>query len=193
MLIAPPPEPCHLQYDLTRRQRWDVHVGAWLPHLPRYLVVVAVMALLIWAAALRSPWFLLFLLAPLWVLRGFVAGVLNIAFVPVQHMDVVINEQGLGFLAGGERWWVFLDSIVHIARFRDDLWSFGCYHGELISVPAVLIGQETLAHVRTRSEWGRTPEGVQAAAQRGRLLLGLSAPAARAADPRSDQRGKPDD
>ena len=141
----------------------------------------------------RSPWFLLFSLAPLWVLRGFVAGVLNIAFVPVQHMDVVINEQGLGFLAGGERWWVFLDSIVHIARFRDDLWSFGCYHGELISVPAVLIGPETHAHVRARSEWGRTPEGVEAAVQRGRLLLGLSAPAAKAADPRSDQLGKPDD
>jgi len=193
MPIATPPASSHLQYGLSRRQRWDVHVGAWLPHLPRYLVVVAVMAPLIWAASLRSPWFLLFSLAPLWVMRGLIGGFLNIAFVPVQHMDVIIDERGLGFMAGGERWWVFLDSIVHIAQFRDDLWSFGCYHGEMISIPAALIGQETLAHVRARSEWGRTPEGVQAAVQRGRLLLGWSATGDKAANPPSDQQGKPDD
>lgn len=187
--MAPPRELCHLQYDLTRRQRWDAHVGAWLPALPRYLVVVGIMVPLIWAASLRSPWFLLFSLAPLWVIRGLIAGFLNIAFVPVQHMDVIINEHGLGFMAGGERWWVFLDSIVHVGKFRDDLWSFGCYHGEMIDVPAALIDAETLAHVRARSEWGRTPEGAQVAYQRGRFLLGLSATANRPSEPQA----KPND
>ena len=157
-------------------------------------MVVAVMAPLIWAASLRSPWFLLFSLAPLWVMRGFVAGMLNIALVPLQRMDIIINEHGLGFLAGGQRWWVFLDSIVAIEKFRDDLWSFGCYHGEMISIPAALIGHETLAHVRAKSEWGRTPEGVRAAVQRGRALLGLSPIGDRAAaNAPSDQQGRPDD
>lgn len=61
---------------------------------------------------------------------------LNVALVPVQRMDIIINEHGLGFLAGGQRWWVFLDSIMQIAKFRDDLWSFRCYHGEMINIPA---------------------------------------------------------
>lgn len=186
-------EPCHLQYDLTRRQRWDVHVGAWLPALPRYLFVVAVMALLIWGASLRSWWFLLFALAPLWVMRGFIAGILNIAFVPVQHMDIIINEHGLGWMTGGGRCWAFLDSIVQIHRFRDDLWSFLCYHGEMISVPASLISAEMLAHVRAKTEWARTPEGVQAAVHRGRLMVRSWATGGKeaAAHP-LDKQGKPD-
>jgi len=193
MPAAPPRELCHLHYGLTRRQRWDVHVGAWLPALPRYLVVVAIMVPLIWAASLRSPWYLLFSLAPLWVLRGFIAGFLDIALVPVQRMDVIINELAVGVLAGSQRWWVFLDGIVAIAKFRDDLWSFTGYHGQMIDIPAALIGAETLAHVRARSEWGRTPEGVQAAVQRGRMRLGLPPAGDRATNPPSDQQGKPDD
>ncbi|HLB16802.1 MAG TPA: hypothetical protein VJM14_17885 [Burkholderiales bacterium] len=193
MLAAPPRELCHLHYGLTRRQRWDVHVGAWLPALPRYLVVVAIMVPLIWAASLRSPWYLLFSLAPLWVLRGFIAGFLNIALVPVQRMDVIINELAVGVLAGSQRWWVFLDGIVAIAKFRDDLWSFTGYHGQMIDVPAALIGEETLAHVRARSEWGGTPEGVQAAIQRGRMRLGLRPTGDGATNPPSDGQGKPDD
>ncbi len=190
MTIAPPRELCHLQYGLTRRQRWDVHVRAWLPALPRYLVVVGIMVPLIWAASLRSPWYLLFALAPLWVMRGFIAGFLNIAFVPAERVDVIINELGVGVLVGEERWWMFLDSIVQIAKFRDDLWSLGGYHGQSIDIPVALISEETLAHVRARSEWGRTPEGVEAAVQRGRAVLGL---APTAAVPRPDQQGKPDD
>jgi hypothetical protein len=105
-------------------------------------------------------------------------------------MDVVINELAVGVLVGGERCWVFLDSIVRIAKFRDDLWSLGGYHGQAIDIPAALISEETLAHVRARSEWGRTPEGFEAAVQRGRAVLGL---ASTATIPRPDWQGKPDD
>ncbi len=187
-------EQSHLQYDLTRRHRWDAHFGAWLPQFPKYLFVVAIMALLIWAASLRSPWFLLFSIAPLWVMRGFIAGILNIAFVPAQHMDIIITEHGLGFLVGGKRWWVFVDSIVQIEKFRDDTWSFGCYHGEMICVPVSLISPETIAHMRAKSEWGRTPEGVQAALHRGRLVLDFLATGGReAANPPSDKRDDSND
>jgi hypothetical protein len=163
----------HLEYDLARRQRWDVHVAAWLPALPQYLFVVALMVPLIWWASQRSPWFLLFSIAPLWVLRGLIAGIVQVSFMPAQHMNIIINEQGLGFMTGNQRWWVHLDSIVRIDRYRDDLWTFACYHGEMISVPVSLISEEALAHVRARMEWSRTPEGVQAAVNRGRQLVGL--------------------
>ena len=52
-------------------------------------------------------------------------------------------------------------------------WSFRCYHGESFDVPVALINEETLAHIRHKVEWARTPEGFQAAVQRGRQLLGL--------------------
>ena len=184
----------HLQYDLTRRQRWDVHLRAWLPALPQYLFVVALMVPLIWWASQRSPWFLLFSVAPLWVMRGLIAGIVNIAFVPAQHMDIIVNEHGLEFMAGKRRWWVHLDSVVRIDRFRDDLWSFGCYHGEMISVPVNLIDEETLAHVRAKVEWGRTPEGVQAAVNRGRQLVGLAVKGSEEAiPPPAVKGGKSDD
>lgn len=166
-------ESVHLHYDLTRRQRWDTHVAAWLPALPKYLLVAGVMAALTWLASYRSPWFLLFLLAPLWVLRGLIAGIVHVAWVPVRHEDIIINEDALGFMAGGQRCWVHLDSLVQIERFRDDLWSFRCYHGESFDVPVTLLSDETLAHVRRKMEWARTPEGFEAAVNRGRQVLGL--------------------
>ena len=184
----------HLRYDLTRRQRWDVHVAAWLPALPQYLFVVALMVPLIWWASQRSPWFLLFSIAPLWVLRGLIAGIVQVAFRPAQHMDIVINEHGLEFMAGKQRRWVHLDSIVRIDRHRDDLWTFACYHGEMISVPVSLISEEALAHVRARMEWARTPEGVQAAVNRGRQLVGLEVKGSEEAmPPPAAKGGKGDD
>lgn len=189
-----PFETRHLQYDLTRRQRWGVHFAAWLPALPQYLFVVALMVPLIWWASERSPWFLLFGIAPLWVLRGLIAGIVNIAVVPVQRMDILINEHGLGFMSDKHRLWVHLDSIVRIDRFRDDLWSFGCYHGEIISVPVALIDEETLAQVRKKMEWARTPEGVQAAVNRGRQLVGLAVKGSEEAiPPHAAKGGKNDD
>jgi hypothetical protein len=164
---------CNLQYELTRRQRLDVHLSAWLPGLAPYLIVVAIMSVLIWAASLRSPWYLMFVLAPLWVMRGFIAGFVNIIFVPLQHMDIVINEDMLGFMVGNQRWWAHLDSIVRIERYRQDLWTFCCYHGEGINVPTTLISDETLAHIRAKSEWRKTKEGFQASVQRGRRVIGL--------------------
>ena len=168
-----PFESVHLQYDLTRRQRWDTHMAAWLPALPKYLFVAGVMVALTWLASYRSPWFLLFFLAPLWVLRGLIAAIVHIAWVPVRHEDIIINEDALGFMAGRQRLWAHLDSIVQIDKFRDDLWSFRCYHGESFDVPVALINEQTLEHIRRKVEWARTPEGFQAAVQRGRQVLGL--------------------
>lgn len=166
----------HLQYELSRRQRWDTHVRGWLPALPQYLFVAGLMAGLTWLASHRSPWFLLFLLAPLWVLRGLIAGFVEIALVPMRKMDILIEEDVLGFMVGAQRWWVHLDSIVRIERYRAELWSFICYHGELFDVPVALVSEETLAHIRGKIQWAKTPEGFEAAANRGRRMLGLKVP-----------------
>ena len=175
-----PFETVHLKYELSRRQRWDTYVRGWLPALPKYLLVAGTMVALTWLASHRSPWFLLFLLGPIWVLRGLIGGVVQVALIPTQRMDILIDEDKLGFMAGSERWWVHLDSIVRIERLRDDLWTFVAYHGEAFDVPVSLVTEETLAHVRSRMEWARTPEGVEAAVNRGRRVLGLKVPAGEA-------------
>ncbi len=185
---------CNLQYNLTRRQRLDVHLRGWVPGLTPYLIVVVIMSALVWVASWRSPWFLLLAIAPLWVLRNFIAGFVNIIFVPLQRMDITINEHGLGYMVGKQRWWVHLDSIVRIEKYRDDLWSFCCYHGECISVPTELINDETLAHIRAKNAWGKTAEGIQASVQRGRqlvdLAMGRDSPAASSSP---DNQGKSND
>ena len=109
-------------------------------------------------------------------------------------MDIIINEHGLGFLARGDRYWVFLDSIVQIERFRDDTWTILCYHGQVINIPVSLISQETIGHMQAKSEYGRTPDGIRAAINRGYRMLDLLV--TEGEDKRSsspDGKGKPND
>ena len=184
----------NLQYDLTRQQRLTVHLRGWVPSILPYLFVVAIMMGLIAVAAVRSPWYWLLAIFPLWVLRGFIAGCVNIIFAPLEHMNILITEHTLGYMVGKERWWAHLDSIVRIERYHNDLWSFCCYHGEHICVPVTMISDETLAHIRAKMAWANTPEGVQASVQRGRQVvnafLGRSPPADA---PPPDKQGKPHD
>ncbi len=184
----------NLHYDLTRRQRLTVHLRGWMPNILPYLFVVAIMMGLIAMAAMRSPWYWLLAIFPLWVMRGFIAGFANIIFVPLEHMDIRITEHTLGFVVGKQRWWTHLDSIVRIERFHDDLWTFCCYHGKCICVPVTMISDETLAHIRKKMAWANTPEGIQASVQRGHqvvnALLGRN-PSAEASIP--DKSGKPHD
>ena len=184
----------NLEYDLTRRQRLMVHLHGWIPGILPYLFVAGIMLGLIEIASVRSPWYWILAIFPLWVLRNFIAGFVNVIFVPLVHMDVVITEHGLGFMIGKQRWWAHLDSIVRIEKYHDDLWSFCCYHGECISVPVTLISDDTLAHIREKMKWAKTAEGVQASVQRGRQLvdLALGRDSSEAAS-LPDKKGKPDD
>jgi hypothetical protein len=85
-------------------------------------------------------------------------------------MDIVVEENGLGFLAGGERWWLFLDGIISISRYEKDTWTIYHWNGSVINVTASVISPDQLAHLRAAAERGKTPEGIGAVIERGRKL-----------------------
>jgi hypothetical protein len=166
-----PFEPCHLSYTLTRRQRLEALIGVWKPYLPNLILLIGVLGLIIgFIAYALSWWWLLLLLIPL---RGIVACLLDIAFVRERQIDIIIEENGLGFATSGDRLWLFLDGIIAINKFRADIWTISFHNGTVISIPSAIINIRYIEHLHAKMEYGRTPQGFQDAVNRGRAILGL--------------------
>src|SRR5687768_16769646 len=108
-----PDIPFKLRYALTRRQRIVPHLRIWLRQLPVVIGIPVVSAI---ALVVGEWWLLAVSLLCLWFARGFWIGLLDIAIYPVKQMDVVVEQNGLGFMAGGQRRWLFLDGMVRIDR-----------------------------------------------------------------------------
>jgi len=169
-------ESCHIEYDLNRRQRIVAHLGVWAPY--RFGVIMLLGGSLTFIIALSisvSPWFLLLSVLLLWFAQSFIRGLLNVLFVPVQHMDIIIEENGLGFLAKGDRFWLFLDGIIRIEKYSQDTWTIIHYNGNVINIPVDAIDQRYLDHMQTMARKGKTPEGVQAIIDRGRKIREIEA------------------
>jgi hypothetical protein len=88
-------------------------------------------------------------------------------------MDVRVEENGLGVLAGGQRWWLFLDGLTGIEQLTPGVWTLQHWTGSVVHVPADVITEEQIAYLRAAMERGRTPEGVRAVIERGRRLTEL--------------------
>lgn len=166
---------CHIEYDLGRRQRLVGHLGVWKPYLGGLILVGGAVALSVALFITVSPWFVLLSVLPLWLAWGFIVGLLRVLFVPMQHMDIIIEEKGLGFLVKGERFWVFLDGIIRIQKYSDDTWTILHRNGTVINIPVDAIEQRYVEHMRAMGEKGKTPEGVQAAIDRGRRMFEIEA------------------
>ena len=173
-------ESCHIEYDLSRRQRLAVHLDRWVPCLPGLVLVVGGSIVLITALACAvSRWFrllwvvpLLFAVGQFW---GFLRGLVNVVFVPLQHMDIIVEETALGFMARGERFWVFLDGIKRIEKHSQDIWTIVHRNGTVINIPIAAIDERYIDHMRTIAEKRKTPEGVQAVIERGRRIAEIEA------------------
>jgi hypothetical protein len=159
--------PCHLTYELNRRQRLVPHLAIWSRYLPGIGIVAAGVVL---AAIYLSAWLSPLILLPLWWGRGFIIGLLDVVFRPVRQMDVILDEKALGFLAGGERWWLWLDGFVSIKRYTRDTWTLFHFNGHVIHIPATAIAEEQIEFIRQAAARGSTPEGMQAVIERGRLI-----------------------
>jgi len=172
-------EPCHVEYDLTRRQRLIAHLGVWSPYLGGLILVAGGGVGIIALSVADSLWFLMLIVLPLWLVRGFIVGFLNVIFVPVQHMEIFIEENALGYATEDDRLNVFLDGIIRIQKYSKDTWTISHYNGTVISIPVNVIEEQYIDHMRKMAEWGKTPEGVQAEIDRGKriqelVLFGLS-------------------
>ncbi|MBI5595294.1 MAG: hypothetical protein HY928_04310 [Elusimicrobia bacterium] len=164
-------EPVRITYSLTRRQRLAAHLGVWRAHplLLAFHVLTGTAAASL--AVTKSWWWAPLAFASLWSLWGFFWGFLNVAFLPVHAMDIIVEEHGIGFMLGCERIWCFLDGIRRVEAFAPGLWTLVHHNGTVISIPMDAVDERTMAHIRKMSEWGRTPEGVQASVARGEWML----------------------
>lgn len=124
--------PFQLKYSLSRRQRLVPHLAIWAPYLPAVGLLLGVVCLL---TVYVSPWWALLSLGWLWLARGFIAGLADVALRPLRHMDVEIQEKALGFLGGNERWWIFLDGIIDFGQIIEDTWTLRHYNGTVIHIP----------------------------------------------------------
>jgi hypothetical protein len=158
--------PFTLCYTLTRRQRLIPHLRLWGPHSPLILLgLVGFLAGIAW-----SWWCLPFALLWVWLFRRFFAGLLGVLLHPVMPMHIRVEENALGFMAGGQRWWAFLDGLVSIQELTPGVWTVLHWNGTVINVPAAAITDGQLAYLRAAMKRGRSPEQIQAVIERGRRL-----------------------
>ncbi len=163
--------PYELRYTLPWRWTLAPHLRLWGP-LGLFYGGAAVLLLALPCTHLRLALpaaGVLLVLA--WVGRNFFRGIVNGLRRGGIEMDLRVEENGLGYLMGGERCWIFLDGIRRIEQLRKGLWTIVHFNGTVIHVPAESISPAQLAHLRAAAARGKTPEGVQAVIERGRALM----------------------
>ena len=152
-----PFESCRIEYGLTRRQRLMAHLGVWALWLPPLVIVAGgISALIIAISVAVSPWFLPFLVVPLWLARRFTSGLLNVLFVRLQHVDVVIEEDGLRFDTEGGFWTYGVagdfTGIAQLRKYSRDTWTILSGNGFVVSIPVAAIEQQYIDHIRAKAD-----------------------------------------
>jgi hypothetical protein len=162
--------PFELRYSLSSRQRLIPHLRIWGP---LSVLIPLVLAGLLACLFLGMWWAGLLGLAWAWLFGNFFRGLADVLIRRTAKMDLRIEENGLGFLAGGKRWWLFLDGLTRISRLTTGVWTLQHWNGSVVHIPADVITKAQLAHLQAAMERGRTPEGVKAVVERGRRLAEL--------------------
>ncbi|MBI3409138.1 MAG: hypothetical protein HY040_12395 [Planctomycetes bacterium] len=86
-------------------------------------------------------------------------------------MDIIFNENTADMLIRGERWVLFLDGIIDIRKYTDDVWTIHHRNGTTLHVPVSAITDDQIEHLRVAMARGKTPEGFQAVIERGRQII----------------------
>jgi hypothetical protein len=149
--------PVHLVYDLSRRQRLASHLGAWTRSWPGLIIlVVAPIAGVVLLACATSMWFLLLLLIglpPISFVHRFVGGLVNCLLYRRVPMDLIIEEDRLGYDVGADRRWLDLKDVAEVERFGGDTWCILYPDGTGIDIPVALVDDKLLDHLQRK----RTP------------------------------------
>jgi hypothetical protein len=168
--------PFELRYALSRRQRLLPLLRVWGVAYPLFVLALfgffcerTITSVLAWSwaglAVFGGLGFWLLLLH-----GGLFGGLLDVIFVPVRSMDLRVEENGLGFLIGGERWWIFLDGLTSVEPLTAGVWTVQHCNGTVILIPADVISEAQIAHLRKAMQRGRTKKGVAAVIERGRRM-----------------------
>jgi len=168
--------PCHLQYTLSRRQRFVPLLRDWgVAYTPFVVLLFAFFCERTVSSILSLTWagiavFGGLALGLFLMLRGLFVGLLYVLLVPRRKMDLIIEEKAAGILIGEERWCMFFDGLLEIRKYTADVWTLRHWNGVVLHIPVDAITEELLAHIRAEMERGRTPEGMQAVIERGRRI-----------------------
>jgi hypothetical protein len=166
----------HLRYTLNRKQRLVPHLKIWGPLYVPFIICLFMFFVVqtIVTPFTQGPWAGVFFgamaLGLFLLLRGLFVGVCDVLFVPLREMDVIIEKEAAGILVGGERWYLFLDGITDIRKFRDDTWTIRHWNGSVLHIAAAAITDEQIDYLRAAMERGLTPEGIRAVIERGRRI-----------------------
>ena len=161
------PGPVHISYELSRRQRLVAHLGTWLCYGPGLFLMLAVPAIVVTLAVLKSPWFLALLLLPplLNNLPRFIAGLVAPLLFGSERVDVAIEEDRIGYLIGQDWLWLPLQEIVRVERFAD-VWAIVSTAAN-IYIPISAVDEKHIARMQARSERGRKAQSLRPADDRG--------------------------
>ncbi len=153
------PGPVHISYHLGRRQCLVAHFGVWLCYWPGLLLMLAVPAIVVTLAFLKSAWFLALLMLPPLMnnLPRFFAGLLTPFLFGPRRMDVAIEEDRIGYLIGQDRLWLPFHEIVRVRRFGN-VWTI-VSHAANIYIPVSAVDEKYIAHIRTMSVKRQKTEG----------------------------------
>jgi hypothetical protein len=161
--------PFELRYQLTRWQRLVPHLILWGP-----LSIVIPLTLPLLVLGVMQTWWAVFLVIPLvFLFGGFFYGLADVVFRRTAMIDLLIEENGLGFLAGGQRWWLFLDGLIRIEQLTGGVWTLQHHNGSVVNIPAHAISEAQLDYLRAAMARGHTPEGMQTVIERGRWIAGF--------------------
>ncbi len=135
-----------LQYELTRKQRLVPHLRVW--GVAQFLVLFGLFGAAV--AALQGSWiFAAFVgLCVLWFGRRYIVGLLNAVFVKSQHMDIRIEDNGLGYMAGKERWYIFLDGLTAVRDLERSVWTIQHWNGTIVNIPKKALSEDILNFLR---------------------------------------------
>jgi hypothetical protein len=104
----------------------------------------------------------------LFIFRGFFIGFLNVVVVRRQAMDLVIEQTGLGFLVGTERWYIALDGLTAFDELAKGVWTVQHWNGCVVNIPAGLLSAEQVEFFRS---WVTEADAI-------RWRLGITPPSA---------------
>jgi hypothetical protein len=175
--------PFHLQYTLSRSQRLVTLLGrsgllhrVWGPAFLLFFILLLVFWMIRAVASLLDrdlvgiAVFGGLALGSSLLYGDLVGGLLDIIRIPARPMDIVFEENAADILLGGERWRLFLDGIMSIEKYRDDVWAIQHWNGVVLNIPASAMTDEQVKWIRAAMERGHTPEGRQAILERGRRI-----------------------
>ena len=97
-------------------------------------------------------------------LPPFLTGFAHSLLLGSQRMDVILEQERIGYLVGQDRKWLPLEEITRVERFAD-VWVI-LSSSSVIEIPSSVVDERYIAHVQAVCKKGRKVHGKRSANDR---------------------------